>query len=146
MKRYLTLIITILMFLAVATVTAEAQVFGAQRMRARIPFSFDVGQKTLPAGEYTITVLNPNSDRKVLQIRSANGKLSALIHTTGVNTGTADDTKLVFNRYGDRYFFSQAQMVGESTTLAAVKSRAERTKELAVARKRGKATIAMVAE
>ena len=146
MKRYLTLTIAILMLLAVVTVTAEAQIFGSQRMRARIPFSFNVGKTTLPAGEYTIAVLNPNSDRKVLQIRSTDGKLSALIHTTGVSINTPEDAKLVFNRYGNRYFFSQAQMAGESTTLAAVKSRSERSEAQAVARKERKVTVAMGAE
>jgi len=145
MKRYLTLTIAMLMFLAVVTVTAEAQVFGAQRMQARIPFSFNVGKTTLPAGEYTIAVLNPNSDRKVLQIRSTDGKLSALIHTSSVSANTADDAKLVFNRYGDRYFFSQAQMAGESLSLTAIKCSAERTEERAVAIKRSKAIVAMVA-
>lgn len=146
MKRYLTLTIAVMMFLAVVTVTAEAQVFGSQTMRARIPFAFNVGKTNLPAGEYTITVLNPNSDRKVLQIRSADGRRSALIHTAGVNTNTTDNAKLVFNRYGSRYFFSRAQMAGEATTLAAVKSRAERSEEQAVASKGNSATVAIFAE
>lgn len=146
MKGFFTLTIATLMFLSVVTVTAEAQVFGSQRMRAHIPFAFNVGKTPLPAGEYTVTVLNSSSDRKVLQIRSIDGKLSALIHTTGVNNNTPDDAKLVFNRYGNKYFFSQAQMPGESTTLAAVKSRTERNEEQALASKQRKATVAMVAK
>ncbi len=63
MKKYLTLTIAMMMFLAVVTVTAEAQVSGSKQMSARIPFAFNVGSKTLPAGEYTVKVLNPNSDR-----------------------------------------------------------------------------------
>jgi hypothetical protein len=132
------------MFMAVVTVTAEAQVFGSQRMRARIPFAFNVGQKSLPAGEYTIAVVNPSSDRKVLQIRSVDGKLSALIQTGALNTKAPEKAKLVFNRYGDRYFFSQAQMAGESTTLAAVKSKAERNEERIIASKGGKKTITIL--
>lgn len=146
MKTYLTLTIAILMLLAVVTFTAEAQVFGSQRMRARIPFSFNVGKTILPAGEYTIAVLNPNSDRRVLQIRSTDGKLSAMTHTSSVSINAPEDAKLVFNRYGNRYFFSQAQMAGESTTLTAVKSRAERSEAQTVARKERKVTVAMVAE
>jgi hypothetical protein len=126
--------------MAVASVTADAQASGAQKMRARIPFAFNVGKTELPAGEYTVTVLNPTSDRKVVQIRSTDGRLSALIHTSELKTTEAEQTKLVFNRYGDRYFFAQAQMAGESTTLAAVKSNAER-QEQAVARKGSKTTI-----
>lgn len=135
-----------MMFLAVVTITAEAQALGSQKMRAHIPFAFNVGRTELPAGQYTVTVLNPNSDRKVLQIRSDDGKLSALIQTSELNTNTQEQTKLVFNRYGNRYFFAQAQMAGESTRLAAVKSSAERNEEQALACKGSKAAIAIVAE
>ena len=145
MKRYLTLTIAIMMFVAVAAITAEAQVSGTQRMRAHIPFAFNVGDKSLPAGEYTIAVLNPTSDRKVLQIRSADGRLSAIIQTNKRNANSPEQAKLVFNRYGDRYFFAQAQMAGDSTTLAAVKSNAERNTEQTVASNPCNKTVVIVA-
>lgn len=144
MKKYFSITFALMMFLVVVTITAEAQASGSQKMRARIPFAFNVGKTEFPAGEYTVTVLNSNSDRKVLQIRSADGKLSALIQTSERETNTAEQTKLVFNRYGNRYFFAQAQMAGESTTLAAVRSSAERNEEQAVASKGKKTTIAIV--
>lgn len=145
MKRYLTLSIAIMMFVPIVAITAEAQVFGAQRMRARIPFAFNVGAKSLPAGEYTIAVLNPASDRKVLQIRSTDGRSSAIVQTNELNANTREQAKLVFNRYGDRYFFAQAQMAGVSTTLAAVKSNAERNTQQAIASKGRKKTVVIVA-
>lgn len=141
MKRYLTLTIAIMMFVAVVAVTAEAQVFGAQRMRARIPFAFNVGAKSLPAGEYTITVLNPSSDRKVLQIRSADGRWSAIVQTNERNEKIEEQAKLVFHRYGDRYFFAQAQTAGDSIALSAVKSNAERNTEQTIASKAKKTTV-----
>lgn len=145
MKRLLTLAITI-MILGIATVTAEAQVFGSKQVRARIPFAFNVGKTTLPAGEYTFTVLNPTSDRKVLQILSKDRRLSALIHTNETSSHNADDAKLVFNRYGDTYFFAQARMAGDSTTWAALKTSAEREKEHAIASNGRKTTVAIAAE
>ena len=147
MKRHVILSIAMMMLVAVVANTAEGQISGAQRMRARIPFAFNVGAKSLPAGEYSITVLNPTSDRKVLQIRSTNGRLSAIIQTNERNrtteghADTSEQAKLVFNRYGDRYFFAQAQMAGDSVTLAAVKSNAERNTEHAIASKAKKATV-----
>ena len=146
MKRYFTITIAVMMFMAVVTITAEAQMRGSQQIRAHIPFAFHVGKTKLPAGDYTLAVLNPNSDRKVLQIRSTEGKLSALVQTSELNTNAPEQTKLVFNRYGDRYFFARAQMAGESTTLAAVKSSAERNEAQAVARNGRKATIVIIAE
>jgi hypothetical protein len=145
MKKYLSLTIAIMMFVAVAAIAAEAQVSGTQRLRARIPFAFNVGAKSLPAGEYTITVLNPASDRKVLQIRSSDGRVSAIIQTNELNVNAPEQPKLVFNRYGDHYFFAQAQMAGDSITLAALKSNAERNAEHAIASTGRKAKVAIVA-
>jgi hypothetical protein len=135
-----------MMFMALARITAEAQVFGSKEIQARIPFSFNVGSRTLPAGDYTVKVLNPNSDRSVLQIRSRDGRLSALIHANGITSKDQDNAKLVFNRYGDTYYFAQAQMAGDSTRLAAVKTSAERNKQHEVASNRSKSTIEILAE
>jgi hypothetical protein len=134
------------MFMAVVTITANAQVFGSKQMRARIPFAFNVGNTTLPAGDYTVRVLNPNSDRRVLQIRSKDGRMSALIHTTGATSNNPDDAKLVFHRYGDTYFFAQVQMAGDSTMLAAVKTSAERSKHRELASNVRQATVEIIAE
>jgi hypothetical protein len=128
----------------VLAVSAHAQTSGAQRVIASIPFAFNVGKTTLPAGKYTITVLNPASDRKTLQIRSLNGRASAIVLTTTSNGHASDNAKLVFERYGDEYFFSQAQMAGNET-LAALRSRSNRgDKQLAKAGK--KSVVVIVAE
>jgi hypothetical protein len=146
MKRHLTLTIAIMMFMAAVTITAEAQVFGSKEIQARIPFSFNVGSRTLPAGDYTVKVLNPNSDRRVLQIRSKNGRLCALVHANGIKSNNPNNAKLVFNRYGDTYFFAQAQMAGDSTALAAVKTSAERHKQTELARNGSKPAVEILAE
>jgi len=145
MKRHLNIVIAILILVGALTVSAQAQTAGAQKMVAKIPFAFNVGNTNLPAGKYTITVLNPNSDRKILQIRNTKGSGATVLTT--VETGNiSDDAKLVFQRYGDRYFFAQAQMAGDSTTFAAVKSNAERAEKLALARTRKQSVIVIVAE
>lgn len=144
MKRHCNILMTILMLAAVLTVGAQAQTANAQHVIAAVPFEFNVGNTTLPAGKYVITVLNPTSDRRILQVRSTDGRSSAMILTSGVIGKAADDAKLVFHRYGDRYFFAKARMAGDATTLAAVKSRSERA-EQAVA-KSGKSVITITAE
>ena len=132
------------MLAGVLAVSAHAQTSGAQRVIANIPFAFTVGKTTLPAGKYTITVLNPTSDRKTLQIRSLNGRASAIVLTTTSSAHASDNAKLVFERYGDEYFFSQAQMAG-TETLAALRSRTNRSnKQLAKAGK--KSVVVIVAE
>jgi hypothetical protein len=131
-------------FAALIATTAHAQTSGSRSMRARIPFAFHVGNKELPAGKYNITVLNPNSDHKVLQIRSLDGRASAIIQTFDTSANAAASSRLVFHRYGATYFFAQARVVGESTTLTAVKSNAERTEAAAAARPASKAIVALV--
>ena len=145
MKRHSLTLIAIIILAGVFTVSAEAQTAGAQKVVANIPFAFNVGNTSLPAGKYTITVLNPSSDRKVLQVRSTNGRSTAITQTTNVIGDASDDSKLVFHRYGDRYFFAQAQMAGETTGLAAPKSRAERAQKNAAAIAGTKTVVVIIA-
>lgn len=146
MKRQLSLAIAMMMLVALLATTAQAQGTNAQTMRARIPFAFHVGSKQLPAGEYKLTVLNPSSDQKVLQIRSIDGRVSAIVRTLGMDASATERSKLVFHRYGDSYFFARAQVAGESTTLAAVKSSAERTEERMLAQDKRNTNVAILAQ
>ena len=132
MKTQLKLFIAIIIVCGAFAVGGNAQTSGSQTMRARIPFTFTVGEKTLPAGDYTVRILNPTSDRKTLQIRSENGRVSAIVQTVGLDGPLAKNAKLVFRRYGDRYFFANAQMAGEAMSLAATKTRAERATQRAL--------------
>ena len=146
MKRHLNIPMAMIIVAGVFTIGAQAQTSSAQKVIATIPFAFNVGETRLPAGKYTITVTNPTSDRKILQVRDANGRSSALIATTSVVGNLADNTKLVFHRYGDRYFFAQAQMAGDSTSLAAVKTKAERAEKHALANSGKKTVVVILAE
>ena len=145
MKRYLNTAIAMIVLAGAFTASAYAQAGGPQPVVANIPFDFNFGSKTLPAGKYTITVVNPASDRKVLQIRSSDGRSTAITQTTGVIGTASEKTKLVFHRYGDHYFFAQAKMAGDTMVLAALKSKAERAQSQAIA-KAGKSIVVIVAE
>ena len=124
------------LMLIMLAVSAHAQTSSVQKMIATVPFEFSIGKTTLPAGKYTITVLNPTSDRKTLQIRSINGRSSAIILTTTSNANVSDNAKLVFERYDDRYYFAQAQLAGDATSLAAVRTKQHTDKQVAKARKK----------
>ena len=128
---------TLMMIVVLVTPSAvKAQTSNQQIVIAKIPFAFTVGKTSLPAGKYTFTVVNPSSDRKVLQIRSVDGHASAMILTNSVNGILAEESKLVFERYDDLYFFTTAQMAGESTSLAALWSKSERKQMIAKAAKK----------
>ena len=123
MKKYFYIPLAVVMLIGVLATNAHAQSNSPQRIVANIPFTFNVGKTSLPAGKYTVTVLN--------QIRSTNGRSSAMILTNGVIGDISENSKLVFERDGDRYYFAQAQMAGDSTSLAA-----PRTKTTATAKPR----------
>ena len=141
MKRFFNIPLFMIMFAGVLAINAHAQSSGAQRVIANIPFAFSVGKTTLPAGRYTITVLNPSSDRKILQIRSLDGRSTAMVFTTGIIGNPSDDAKLVFERDGDRYAFAQAQLAGDETTLAAVRPKQRGDKHVA---KAGKKSVVVI--
>lgn len=146
MKRQLQLAIAIMVVFGICAIGTKAQTTSSQTMRARVPFTFIVGKKHLPAGVYTVRILNPTSDRKVLQIRSENGRTSAIVHTIDVNGALADNAKLVFRRYGDRYFFAQAQMAGDATSLAAARTRAERAVQRSLNRTSDRTVVAIITQ
>lgn len=146
MKRHLNIPMAIIVLAGALSIGAQAQTSSAQKVIATIPFAFNVGETRLPAGKYTITVANPTSDRKILQVRNADGRSSAMIVTTSVVGNVSEKTKLVFQRYGDRYFFAQTQMAGDSTSLAAVKSKAERAEKQTLARTGKKSVVVVIAE
>jgi hypothetical protein len=109
-------------------VAAQAQNNG-RRLVATIPFQFNVGDKTLPAGEYTVTQTNPASDRAVLQVRSIDGRSSALIQMNNAIGKASERSRLVFNRYGNQQYFAAAWIEGDANGLQASKSRNERATE-----------------
>ena len=143
MRKFFHIPLTIVVLAGILVVGAQAQTSSARKVIANIPFTFNAGKTTLPAGKYTITVVNPSSDRKILQIRSLDGRSSAMVLTTDSNATVSDKAKLVFERNGDRYVFAQAQMADAS--LAAVRSK-ERGDKNAVAKANKKSVVVIVAE
>jgi hypothetical protein len=141
MKKYFYFPLALILLAGVLATGAKAQTNSPQRLVANIPFAFTVGDQTLPAGHYTISVLNPSSDRKTLQVRSMDGRSTAIVLTNNASGKLSERSKLVFDRYGDHYFFAQAQMAGDSTTLAAVRSKAERAERLAVSKLNKKSVV-----
>jgi hypothetical protein len=119
---------TVLSFLLMLTaVTVSAQ---SERIRVtNIPFSFIVGQKTLPAGEYTLEPNRKDSDY-VWLVQSRDGHATALFTTMPVRASeTQEEAKLVFHKYGEQYFLSQVWEAGESAGRVLIKSKRERSLE-----------------
>ncbi len=72
--------------------------------RAKVPFNFNVGNKWVPAGTYTMSseIANPG----VITIRSEDGKI-ALVSVVQRDGRQSNAGQLVFKKYGDQYFLRQ---------------------------------------
>ena len=122
MKRQASLFcagIALIAVLAVGSGYAQSHL----KLHADIPFEFVASNVTFPAGHYTVRVLQPG---RVL-IQSDDYRNAGIVMTIPKATGrTSEKTKLMFNRYGEKYFLSQIWTQGEGTGRQLLKSRAER--------------------
>lgn len=82
------------------------------RMKANVPFDFIVNGSNLPAGEYTIQSFGA-IDGKTLRLGNVGNRQGALVNTVGMDAAkVSGQTKLIFHRYGDRYFLAQVWIAG----------------------------------
>ena len=125
MKKQAYTMIALLVLVGSMAVAAQAQTSGRKQLIANIPFQFNVGNKTLPAGEYSVREVNPESGG-VLLLRSRDGNASAMIQVESVISKAPESAKLIFHRYGNKYFFVQAWIDGDNTGMQAPRSKAER--------------------
>ena len=76
-------------------------------VRLKIPFAFSVADKTFAAGEYYVGAAN----EKAIAVKSVTGKQAAVALTNSVvDSHGSVLPKLVFHKYGDRYFLTQAYL------------------------------------
>ena len=116
-------VVLLSLLVAVAAISVMAQV--RPRVTAQIPFGFSVANQTMPAGQYVIQA-QAGASQMVL-IRSNDSKSAVFALTQGKQgKRDADKTKLVFRRYGDRYFLAQIWTKGENVGTEFPTSRSER--------------------
>ena len=107
-KQALTLIGVLSLLLAVGSAWAQGH---DQAVRANIPFKFVVNKQAMPAGEYEIGRFGNGGD--VLLIHGVDTNTNMLVASNSAQSlNPADATKLIFKRYGDRYFLSQVWIAG----------------------------------
>lgn len=123
LKGLTMLVLIVTLALATAVVSANAQ-STANSVVANVPFEFSVGYKALPAGDYTVRSIVSCDG---LLIQSADGKTSAL--RLSESTRQIKDkprARLVFHRYGDRYFLAEVWNGVDNAGRQLMKSQEER--------------------
>src|SRR5580700_4847152 len=107
------------------TAMASTRVAQAQELLVvNIPFDFLAGNRKLPAGEYSIKVAG--LERTLLLLDRQDAAASAFMNTNSVaKTEMQTESKMIFNRYGDRYFLSEVWTAGNSRGRRLLKSARE---------------------
>ena len=95
-------------------------------MRATIPFSFSIGKRILPAGEYQVKRINDEGSS--LEIENLNDSHEHVLFETETENTNHIQSKgsLVFDRYGDRYFLHEVWSPGRETGRELFPSKEER--------------------
>jgi hypothetical protein len=125
-KRLLLTTLGVGLVAAAGAVTASAM--ATQEIKAHIPFSFEVENTVLPAGNYTITPQGID-DPSVLVIRNDETERTVQFLTNATTPGrTLQSAELVFDRVGNKEFLRDVLVPGDQSAELAV-SPAERQAE-----------------
>jgi hypothetical protein len=89
-------------FLAAVMGTAASSARAQATSTVTIPFAFHVGSTLMPAGIYYVQSM----DADVFCLNNWDRHESAIALAATTSGSTAPAKKLVFNRYGERYFLS----------------------------------------
>lgn len=124
LKGFTMLVLVVTLALTLAVVSANGQ-STANKVVASVPFEFSVGYKFLPAGDYSVQSIVSAGDG--LLIQSADGKISALRLSEATQKVKDKPTaRLVFHRYGERYFLAEVWNGIDSSGRQLTKSQEER--------------------
>ena len=145
MRKYVWLPLLLMAVFGSAAMQSKAQ--STLGIRAKVPFDFIVGEKTFSAGTITtsgvnasmagsVSIRNLNSDQ---QVNRVGHRLTA--------TDASNEGKLVFHKYGDRYYLAEIWVPGYKAWKVE-KSKSERAleREARIARNAKLEVISVIAE
>ncbi len=113
------ILISFCLFLAATSLFAQLE--SRPLMKVNVPFQFTVGDHSLPAGEYRISTVQPE---RTIRISSERGKAAEIL-TVSPHYAPSENSRLVFNRYGDSYFLEQIWSAGQDVARNVVQGKRE---------------------
>ncbi len=103
---------------ALLAVWATPRAFGAETVQANVPFAFEMGHKTLPAGSYRFEIDLENKVVSVLNEQKGPSAVESFVTTLAKpEHSTSSDAHIVFDKLGDRHILSEVWMPGEEGIL-----------------------------
>lgn len=123
MKRTaLNLLMTLVCAAAVAAVAVAAS--SSNLMTAKIPFAFNIGGQTLPAGTYTVS--HTATPGVVIFRNEQTAQSVGLITNLSQGATVSEKAMLEFRRYGNQYFLGAIKQGFSANCFVAPRSRRER--------------------
>ena len=131
-RNILSIFTALVLFAALLAVGAEAR--SSRSLVVNVPFDFHVAGKTLPAGQY-IVERTTQASADGLSLRSVDKDMGVFVLTSTVQSNWRQHkSRLVFNRYQDKYFLSQLWTSGEASGRELIKSDSERAASREIAK------------
>ena len=122
MKEQRVVLLLAVLFVPLLAVMVEAQA-ETNYATCKVPFAFTAGNQEMPAGEYEIT----QRDAGLVEINTLDNRHVVVVMTGNVELPAVPaNTKLLFNRYGDRYFLARVVRQGDRTASDVLQTPTER--------------------
>lgn len=102
-KKLIYLLPVLSAILVVGGSKAQAQI--TEELKVKIPFEFHVGKTTLPPGDYTINVVNVDSN--LIEIRNDDGHSAILVQTMYAEPSITKTSELLFDHAGEDYYLEK---------------------------------------
>jgi hypothetical protein len=118
--------LTAIIVIALATAVVSANAQSSRTVVSNVPFEFVVGDTILPAGEYRVSRALRNA--LTIETPETRGVASRLLNDIEPRKDSRH-ARLIFHRYGQRYFLAEVWSGADSTGWRLLKSRQERAIE-----------------
>ena len=124
MKKLIRISAFLSLMFVFSVVFASAQRQTVKQYSVNVPFEFNVGQKSYPAGDYQIKLVKISSDAVSLSVMDGENKNLQTVIAPRRGDAATDEPKLIFSRYKNRRFLSQVKT--KETGFALIKTAAEK--------------------
>ena len=109
--------------LTIGTLASQSALAQSSTMaEVNIPFSFQMGSQTLPAGSYRIL----RESGYLVRLQGSDKAGGYVQMHDAIKLHAANNGSVVFDRYGNKYFLRQIWTAGSTNGLECPKSRAEK--------------------
>jgi hypothetical protein len=117
-------IAAIALFVAGTFVVAGQAYAQDHALKANVPFNFTVGNRTVPAGTYTIS--SDMADPDLVAIRNYAKKVGVMSLGQPGESNPRHDNTLVFHKYGNQYFLSEIRSADAAMNIHFATTKAEK--------------------